>query len=286
MQTDNREKFWGNLPHWLWSDTILIIFLALFTAVLYSNTLQSPFALDDYHNILANKPIRMSEISFAKFKEVVQKSLIENRPVANISLALNYYFDQYNVKGYHLFNIAVHILTGILLYIFVQKTLLISQFKLPDETKWVAFATSLLWLIHPLQTQSVTYIIQRMNSLAALFYLLSFVLYIFARTTPGTAKKFFFGGCSVVSGLMAIGSKENAVMLPGFILLYEWYFFQNLRFNLKKHHYLIIGVLLTFIIGAAFFYLGNNPFESIINGYGGRDFTLQERLLTQALNWF
>jgi tetratricopeptide (TPR) repeat protein len=281
MQKNNRERFSDYLPNWLWSNTVPILFLVFFTTILYGNTLHSPFALDDYHNILANKPIRITEISYAKLKEVGQKSLLVNRPVANISLALNYYFHQYNVKGYHLFNIAVHILTGILLYIFVRKTLLLLQNKSRNEAKWIAFIASLLWLVHPLQTQSVTYIIQRMNSLAALFYLLSFVLYIMARTTPGAMKKFILAICSVSAGLLAIGSKENAVILPAFILLYEWYFFQNLQFKFKKHHYLIIAVLLTFSIGAAFFYLGNNPFESIIIGYGGRDFTLQERLLTQ-----
>ena len=175
MQTNNNDRIRVNLPDWLKSDTVLVILLILCTAVLYSNTLQSPFVLDDFHNILANEPIRITEITYESLRTVVRNSLIENRPVANISLAMNYYFHQYNVLGFHLFNITVHILACILLYFFIRNTIMLSQCGSPHEAKWLGFVTALIWLVHPLQTQSVTYIIQRMNSLAALFYILSFV---------------------------------------------------------------------------------------------------------------
>ena len=270
-----------NVPGWLQSNTAIICFLCIWVSLLYSNTLQSPFALDDYHNILANKPIRITKISHASLTGVIQDSLIKNRPVANISLAINYYFQQYNVIGYHLFNITIHLLTGILLYIFVLRTLQLSKNNLQSEAaKWIAFVTSLLWLIHPLQTQSVTYIIQRMNSLAAMFYILSFVCYIQARITPGKTLKYLWVGCSLIGGLLAIGSKENAVMLPFFILLYEWYFFQDMQLNFKKIHYFFIALLILCMVAATFYYLGPDPLARISN-YSFRDFTMQERLLTQ-----
>jgi tetratricopeptide (TPR) repeat protein len=269
------------IPTWFKSKVFLLPFLAVITFILYANTLNSPFVLDDYHNIIANKPIRITELSIATLTNTVKNSLIENRPVANLSLAINYYFHQYNVTGYHLFNIFIHILNGFLLFLFVQYTLQLapgSSFK--EEINLLAFATALLWLVHPLQTQSVTYIIQRMNSLATMFYLLSFIFYIRARiSTPKTVRVALIFG-SLAAGILAIGSKENAVMLPVFIVLYERYFFQDLRFNLKKYHYLIIALLILFLTGAVFFYLGPNPFKIVAN-YSGRDFTLQERLLTQ-----
>ena len=108
------------MPNWSKKNIILVPVLAVITFVLYSNTLNSPFALDDYHNIIANKPIRITEFSIAALDEIVNKSLVKNRPIANISLAANYYFHQYEVVGYHIFNIAIHILNGILLFFFVQ----------------------------------------------------------------------------------------------------------------------------------------------------------------------
>jgi len=269
------------MPAWLRNNIVLIPLLAVITFVLYANTLNSPFVLDDYHNIIANKPIRITELSIATLSEAAQESLVKNRPVANISLALNYYFHQYDVTGYHLVNIIIHILNGILLFLFVQNTLLLASGYLSQkDINFIAFSAALLWLVHPLQTQSVTYIIQRMNSLATLFYLLSFVFYIRARISTKKIIKVILACASIAAGILAIGSKENAVMLPVFILLYEWYFFQDLRFNLKKHHYFILAILALFLLGAVFFYLGPNPLK-IVAGYGGRDFTLQERVLTQ-----
>jgi tetratricopeptide (TPR) repeat protein len=270
-----------SIPNWFKKNIVLIPILAVIAFVLYTNTLHSPFALDDLHNIIANKPIRITEISFATLSEAARESLVKNRPVANISLALNYYFHQYTVTGYHLVNIFIHIINGILLFFFVQYTLLLASGSASQkDKKIIAFSVALIWLVHPLQTQSVTYIIQRMNSMATMFYLLSFVFYIRARISEKTTIKLLLACGSIIAGILAIGSKENAVMLPVFILLYEWYFFQDLRFQLRKHHYIVFGILALFLLGAVFFYLGPNPLK-IVAGYAGRDFTLQERLLTQ-----
>ncbi len=282
MHKPESENPAANLPGWLQSHTTLICLLSIWVVLLYANTLQSPFALDDYHNILANKPIRITQISLTSIKEVIQDSLIENRPVANLSLALNYFFHQYDVTGYHLFNIGAHIITGILLYIFVLRTLQLLQndFK-TDAIKWIAFITALLWLVHPLQTQSVTYIIQRMNSLAAMYYLCSLVCYIQARITPTRTQKILWACGSLLGGLLAIGSKENAVVLPAFILLYEWYFFQDMRLlGLNKYFYVCITLLALFLLAATFYYLGPDPLARITN-YSFRDFTMEERVLTQ-----
>jgi tetratricopeptide (TPR) repeat protein len=269
------------MPHWLKNNIVLIPLLAVITFVLYANTLNSPFALDDYHNIIANKPIRITELSIEALNGIIQDSLIERRPVANISLALNYYFHQYDVSGYHHVNIVIHILNGIFFFLFVQFTLNFASGVVSQKHKnLIAFSAALLWLVHPLQTQSVTYIIQRMNSLATMFYLLSFVCYIRARINANKLMRFILACGSLTAGILAIGSKENGVMLPVFILLYEWFFFQDLRLNLRKHHYVILALLMMFLLGAVFFYLGPNPLKALTN-YGGRDFTLEERLLTQ-----
>ena len=93
---------------------------------------------------------------------------------------------------------------------------------------WIPILTVLIWLVHSLHTQSVTYIVQRMNSLAAMFYILSLLLYVKARLSQtSVGRTLRFAGCILV-GILALGSKQTAATLPLFIFLYEWYFFQDL----------------------------------------------------------
>jgi len=174
-----------------------------------------------------------------------------------LSFGLNYYFGGYDVFGYHLVNIVIHMITGLLLYLLVKTTLLLSWGTDRDasilkpaaggsepahgwrslDPSWVSFWAAALWLVHPVQTQSVTYIVQRMNSMAAMFCVLCLLLYARGRISqklrfnhsrhPSIHPYVLFAG-SLVGGLLAFGSKETAATLPFFILLYELYFFQDL----------------------------------------------------------
>ncbi|MBW2195101.1 MAG: tetratricopeptide repeat protein [Deltaproteobacteria bacterium] len=207
-------------------------------------------------------------------------SYASNRPIANISFALNYYLHRYDVTVYHLTNIIIHILAGIFLYLFIKDTLQISN-RQSLNSSIIAFFAALVWLVHPIQTQSVTYVVQRMNSMAAMFYLLSMLLYVKGRLADGKRGcLMWFAGC-VLSGLLAIGSKEIAATLPFFILLYEWYFFQDLsKVWFRRNIAYIVGTIV--ILGViAFLYLGMNPFQVVLSGYKNRDFTLFERTLTE-----
>src|SRR5262249_10094157 len=151
----------------------------------------------------------------------------------------------------------IHIATSLLLYLFVQTTLRLPCLHVHDEVyTGMAFFTALLWAVHPLQTESVTYIVQRMNSLAALFYLLSLVLYAQARLAEDQRKKWaLFAGC-ILAGLLAVASKEIAATLPCFILLYEWYFFQDLRLSWIQRHRVLAAGIVVCLVALALVYLG------------------------------
>jgi tetratricopeptide (TPR) repeat protein len=260
---------------------ILFSFVAL-VFLIYANTLHSPFILDDKTNIRQNRNIRLSQISTEDLWKAGFQGHCEYRPIPNISFALNYYFHRYDLRGYHLVNILIHITTGIFLYLFLKITLnLPSQRGRNQIYAWAPFLTALIWLVHPIQTQSVTYIVQRMNSLATMFYILSLLLYAKARLVekPGP-RALFFGGC-LLAGLLSLGSKQIAATLPFFIFLYEWYFYQDLsRTWLKRHVLPLVGVLLLFVVLTLIF-LGINPLEQILASYQNRDFTLGQRVLTQ-----
>jgi protein O-mannosyl-transferase len=259
------------------------LLLTLVGVLIYSNTLQCPFLLDDFSNIPKNPHIRIEELNLKNIITAGFRSCASSRPMANISFALNYYFHKYEVGGYHIVNIAIHILTAIFIYLFVKVTLrspvLKDKYK---DTNLIAFFAALLWLVHPVQAQTVTYIVQRMTSMATMFYVLSFLLYVKGRLAVFAGKRglAWFTGC-ILAWMMALGSKEIAATLPAFILLYEWYFFQDLSTGwLKRNVRYIAGVFVIFCL-FGLVYLGKNPLERITGEYAHRDFTITERLLTQ-----
>lgn len=266
-------------------EVILLLCLAGFVFLIYSNNLNGPFIFDDDINIKDNPHIRITEFTITSLSDAGFKGPNSDRPVANISFALNYFFHHFDVFGYHLVNNLVHIINGILLYFFVKTILGLTNTPYHST---IAFFTAMLWLCHPIQTQSVTYIVQRMNSLATMFYIGSFLLYIKARllfkrkNSERTRRKWVYLLGSVIAAVMALGSKQTAATLPFFILLFELYFIQKLRFGLNRRHlYLILVVSILFGLIILLSYLGTDPFKSIMRLYEYREFTPTQRVLTQ-----
>ncbi len=268
---------------------ILLLFCAI-TAIIYANTLNSPFLFDDQVFIVRDFAIRMNEFKWDAIKTAALEGRPKHRYLANISFAVNYYFGQYHPTGYHLTNILIHMVCAFFLYLFIRDTLTrtpAGRTALPaDIPPWATacFAT-LLWLVHPVHTGAVTYISQRMTSLAALFFILSLWFYALARREWQTRRLscrslLLFAG-SALAGICALSTKENAGTLPLIILLYEWFFFQDLKlvFN-RRFVFWIIGA--TFIFGAiALHFLGVDPAARILNAYASREFTLVERVMTE-----
>jgi tetratricopeptide (TPR) repeat protein len=274
----------------------LLIFLGF---TIYSNTLNAPFVFDDSDAIQNNVFIRMEEFSG---RNIIQAAVGygKTRPVSMLSFAFNYYFGRYNVRGYHLVNNFIHIINGILLFFLVKLTLALANRQNIAHRKFdpitvttLSFSTALLWLVNPVQTQSVTYIVQRMTSMGATFYILSLILYAKGRIAQqlivqqGEARSkhyyFWFAGC-LVAGLLALGSKESTAMLPVFIFLFEWYFFQDLDKSWFKHQikYLVAIVILFGLVAGL--YLGFDPLEKFntLRDYVLKEFTIGERVLTQT----
>jgi tetratricopeptide (TPR) repeat protein len=260
---------------------LLCLLFGVIVFLLYSNTFQSPYIFDDWYHIEANRHIRLTSLSWDGIRQAAFDSPL-NRPVAYITLGLNYYFHGYALFGYHLVNIIIHLGAAIFLYLFLQTTLSLQQARQKNNYgAWLPVTAALIWLVHPLQVQSVTYIIQRMNSLAAMFFILSMLLYARGRLAKVRGVKAAFLLGSLCSGILALGSKEIAATLPLFILLYEWFFFQDLSFAWLRNKILpILAVGLLFACVVILF-IGLHPFSYITNTYGIRDFTLIQRVLTE-----
>jgi tetratricopeptide (TPR) repeat protein len=206
------------------------------------------------------------------------------RPVSNLTLAINWYAGQDRVRGYHIVNTLIHFLTTICLFAAILNLLKTPNLKEKfDRSKYfIAFLSAALWAINPIQTQAVTYIVQRMASLAAMFYILSMLCYIKCRLSNSSLQRILLALGCVLTFLLALGSKENAAMLPVSLILIEFTCFQSLTWRYRKKHYFWGSVavgLLILLLGLSFYY--SNATISYLNGYRNRPFSLTERLLTE-----
>lgn len=267
---------------------VVVALLILFGVIAYFNSLEVPFYFDDSDNI-EHPSLRIEKLTTESIYKAMTGGVIKSRPVTNLSFALNYYLGEYRVQGYHVVNILIHILSAYLLYLFACVTLQFSQIEFDRRSiNLLALSTALIWLVHPTATQSVTYVVQRMNSMAAMFYILSMLSFALGRylhkeqdQSANRRRAYFYYVASILSGLLAIGSKEMAATLPLTILLYEWFFVRDMSRKWFKKGMLILVSCLGLVLVFAWHYTDGHILQRTIYGFGGRDFTLEERLYTQ-----
>jgi tetratricopeptide (TPR) repeat protein len=219
----------------------LIIILCL---AAYSNTFHVPFQFDD--------PRSISEVPFVRDIRQFPNPISQQRAVGFFTFALDYWFHGTDVVGYHIVNLAIHIMNALLVYALIIlsfRTPVLKGSLLKNHAKPIALFSALLFAGHPIQTQAVTYIAQRFASLATLFFLLSLVAYIWSRirtvTNPSNYRSLIWYGVSLLSAVLAMKTKEIAFTLPVVIALYEFLFLEG---SFKKRILLLLPLLLTMII--------------------------------------
>ncbi|MDI1337475.1 MAG: tetratricopeptide repeat protein [Lacunisphaera sp.] len=234
-------------------DTCLAVLGIVGGATLaYHNTFSVPFLFDDNSSIRDNPTIHSLMTAWAP--PAAGGLTVSGRPFLNFTLALNHRLSGSAVWSYHLLNLLIHVAAGCTLFGVVRRTLrrlpgvgapldgargrpqgtplqsggvnLTSPVNrlLQKDSFWLALAVALLWTLHPLQTEAVTYIIQRAESLVGLMYLLT--LWCFIRATePGAAK--IWGPLAFVTCLLGMATKEVMVTAPVMIVLYDRVFLTN-----------------------------------------------------------
>jgi len=265
--------------------TVLVIILAT-----YSNTFDASFHFDDESNLVSNKSLHLTTLDWESIKKTFFADVSGNgrmyRPVACFTLALNYYFGKDQVFGYHLVNVSIHILASIFLFLFLYETLNLPfvKAKYGPNSYFISLLATVLWAINPVQTQAVTYIVQRMASMAAMFYIMSMFFYLKGRISEGNGAKMINYTFCLVTAILAFGSKENAAMLPFSILLFDLFFLSGIkRENMKK--FSLIALALVFVpLIVAFVLTGPSLFSTgtLLAGYEIRPFTPLERLMTES----
>ena len=258
----------------------IALFFALVTTVIYFPSLHGEFVFDDIKPIKGNSLVQITGLS--QLSEIMFSQTL-SRKIGMMSFALNFYFGGFNTFGYHLVNVFIHIINGLLLF-FLSYTLL----TLPAEGRrecldalTISALGSLIWLVHPIQSQAVSYIVQRVTSLSTLFFLLSLLCYIKGRIVNGVTNRIILFVLSLLSGLLALGTKQNAATLPLFIILTEFFFFQSRSFTMNKKNTGIIIACSVLLILISWIYLGPDFISRINLGYEKRGWTPLERILTQ-----
>lgn len=207
---------------------LAVVLIALAALLAYANSLGVPFVYDDVTSIVQNRVIR----DLPAFLQGEGLRYNPRRFVTYLSLAFNYRLGGLDVTGYHIFNIAVHIATGMALYVFTLVTLRTPRLRpsrLAQMGTPVALLAALLFVCHPVQVEAVTYVVQRTTSLAAFFYLLSVLLYALGRLQERRGKALPLFAGALVCAVAAMLTKEIAATLPFAVLLYEVSFFEGSR---------------------------------------------------------
>jgi Tfp pilus assembly protein PilF len=266
------------------SPKYFFAFIALFIVLIsiYSNSFYGDWHFDDFSNIIDNPYVHMKSFSWPEIKHCIYglEQARPSRPLSYLSFALNYHFHGADVFGYHVVNFIIHYLASVFLFLFIYNTLKLPRLK--DQYENIAYPMALLatffWAINPLWVTSVTYVVQRMTSMAGLFYIASMYFYLKARTNSKFQYSFILFIISLLSGLAAVLTKENAAMLSVSILLFDLFLIGGIaKQNVLKYAKIALLPVLVILI-AGFIYV---DLSNIINEYKIRDFTMVERLLTQ-----
>ena len=203
-----------------------VILLCCLGILIYSNTFYSSFHFDDESSIVKNLNIR----NLTNLRLIWD--FAPTRFINYLSFAFNYHLHQLSVFGYHLFNLAIHLCTTILIWWFVLLTFAtpaMKNDKITQHANLIAFLAAAVFVSHPLQTEAITYIVQRVTSLAALFYLLSLCLYIKSRISriernDSNQNHNLYYAASLIIASVGMFTKEMIITLPLAIVVYEFCF--------------------------------------------------------------
>jgi len=266
---------------------LALVLIALTVLVIYSNAYDGPFVFDGKLQIEDKMKIR----DLNNYSSL--KGFFSHRPLTAFSFALNYRIGKLEPFGYHLVNILIHTINGMLAYLLalcVFGRLSAFAFRSTavkcDEQKgaspakglgasstsnhMMALLAALIFVAHPIQTQSVTYIAQRYTSMSALFYLASVLFYIQVRKFQVTLKsrpqlsenksvtaffKVFTGFLFFVFlGVLAILCKENAATLFGVILLVEYFLFDRTWVGWRKKLIWLLPITCLLIVVVLYYF--------------------------------
>lgn len=272
-------------------EAIAIVLLAALVAICYLPGLPGPFLLDDLANISLSK---VDSLSWSDWVLAITSNHSGRfgRPIAAASFAVTNYFFEFHPLPFKIGNIALHLATGLLLWMLGSR--IVENLPSPLSVRHSLLASALaatLWLLHPLHVSTTLYAVQRMTQLSTIFVILALSAYVtlrprFSHRPIATLAQ--LAATVAVTGGLGLLSKENAALLPVYLLLLETLVFHWRSDNTqaKRALWMFQGVfvLAPITLGAAYVITHFGPLTA---SYANRPFDLTERLLTEAhALWF
>lgn len=233
----------------LWEKILPPAILSFITLIIYAPSLSYPFQFDDIANITKKFAIR--------FDNPLGRWWTNSRWFGDWLNTLNFQIGRFDPFSYRLFNVMIHVATGAFVFFLVLS--LCRQIKgfLQDNALLIATATSALFLLHPVQSQTVSYVIQaRIEGLATLFIVATITFFVQAFTTKNTTKRWLFLALSFVIGFFSCGTKEIVIVLPILLIITDWFFVAQQQWSSFKKRLWVHTLFTVFIIGLMMHYLG------------------------------
>lgn len=236
---------------------LILTIIAAAGLIVYVNSFSAPFHLDDFGSISNNYSIR-DPFNIAEIWK-----FYSNRFIIYFTFAINYFIHQTGLEGYHITNVAIHIFNGFILYLIMYNILSLKYFngkKIVTFKRFVCILAAVMFIVHPMQVNAVTYIVQRTASLAATFYLLAIFFFIKFRVYD----KIRYFVLVMLFTILAMFTKENTITIPFMLLFIEILFFlKDGKTSWKKRLLFLFVLFLTVPIIP-----GTNLF---LNGYSQSD---------------
>ncbi len=188
--------------------------IAVVVLALYTSSFTIPFLFDDFFEITGNPAVKAVEPALAYLRR--------SRGIPALTFALNYRWGGFDVWGYHLVNVAVHLLNGLLVYALVRRTLGLPTLRQRYARHAGVLATfvALVFVAHPLQTMAASYIVQRSEVIAACFYLLALLFFSLGATAATRVRAGALYALAVLAALLGVASKESVATVPVAALVY------------------------------------------------------------------
>ncbi len=203
------------------ANLLYVLMIAVVGALTYSNSFSIPFLFDDHFAIVGNPEVRSLE-PFGRF-------FSQSRGLPHLLDTLNFRWGGESVWGYHCVNVAIHLINAILVYLLALLTLRlpIHDGRYQSRAPVLALLIALIFVVHPLQTMAVSYIVQRAESLAAMFYLLALLVFAAGRSGRIPIRGAALGAVLLGIGFLGILSKETVASLPLALILYHFCFLRD-----------------------------------------------------------
>lgn len=277
--------------------TVALLLALAGTAWVYYPGLHGGFVFDDLTNISDNGALAITRLDADSLERAAlsRSGGISSRAISMVSFAVNYHFSGLTPFPYKLTNLAVHLLNG--LGLFFLTGLILRAYRDRHASRLstahirvLSVAVTAAWLLHPINLTNVLYVVQRMNSLSTLFIVMGLICYVHGRMRFDRGP---WGAVSICAAFviftpLAVLCKENGALLPLYALVLEVTLF-GLRSNRPRGRAFLRGVFGVFLLLPLLgflAYLSLDP-DWLTSGYLTRDFSLDERLLTEArVLWF